>query len=263
MNPVAGLAAMRSTKSTSGSVEMRISFGPPSRARARARSNPLSAPRAMSTSTTSGRSSATKRCASAEFVATPTTSISSRSSSDRAASRNPPLSSTIRQRRAMQLRMAARGGSHIAASGNPPGRKVPVGLASGSEERAATSPRARETEEQPIEGGLREGLTRRTVAASAALVLVIGAAFAVLVLAIAELRRTTERSTTSQQVLGAANTLERLVIDLETGSRGYIITGDERFLEPWEIARNAVPGQSGELERLPRAPGRAHQGARA
>ena len=80
--------------------------------------------------------------------------------------------------------------------------------------------------------------------------LVIGAAFAVVMVAIAELRRTTQRSTTSQEVLGVANTLERLVIDLETGARGYIITGDERFLAPWEIARTAVPTQSSELERL-------------
>jgi signal transduction histidine kinase len=82
------------------------------------------------------------------------------------------------------------------------------------------------------------------------LVLVIGAAFAVLVLAIAELRKTERLSTTSQEVLGAADTLERYVIDLETGVRGYIITGDERFLAPWKAARTAVPGQSRELNRL-------------
>ena len=80
--------------------------------------------------------------------------------------------------------------------------------------------------------------------------LVIGAAFAVLVLAIAELRRTEQLSKHSQEVLRTANTLERLVIDLETGARGYIITHDERFLAPWEAARTAVPGQSSELERL-------------
>jgi signal transduction histidine kinase len=120
--------------------------------------------------------------------------------------------------------MASEGRSYIAASVNPP--------------LAAT------------DSGPRDGLTRRTVAASIALVLVIGAAFAVLVLAIAELRRTAQRSTTSQEVLRAANTLERLVIDLETGARGYIITGDQRFLAPWEAARKEVPGQSSELERL-------------
>ena len=80
--------------------------------------------------------------------------------------------------------------------------------------------------------------------------LVIAATFAVLVLAIAELRRATQRSTGSHEVLGVASTLERLVIDLETGSRGYILTGDERFLAPWEFARTAVPRQSSELERL-------------
>jgi signal transduction histidine kinase len=122
------------------------------------------------------------------------------------------------------------------------------------------------TEQQPIEGALREGLTRRTVAASAALVLLIGAAFAVVVLAIAELRKTTHRSATSQEVLGVANTFERLVIDLETGARGYIITGDERFLAPWEVARTAVPRQSSELQRLATGSvqqGRAQQIARA
>ena len=91
---------------------------------------------------------------------------------------------------------------------------------------------------------MKAGLTRRTVAASAALVLVIGAAFTVVVLAIAELRRTAQRSTTSQRVLDVANTLERHVIDLETGARGYIITGDKRFLAPWETARTAVPSRA-------------------
>src|SRR4051794_35112950 len=61
---------------------------------------------------------------------------------------------------------------------------------------------------------VRGGLTRRTVVASAVLVLVIGAAFAVLVLAIGELRKTTRLSTTSQEVLDAANTLERFTVDL-------------------------------------------------
>ena len=96
------------------------------------------------------------------------------------------------------------------------------------------------------------GLTRRTVAASGVLALVVGAAFAVLVLAVAELRRTSQRSTSSQEVLDTASTLERLVVDLETGMRGYIITGNGRFLAPWEAARTAVPGQSSELERRAR-----------
>ena len=48
----------------------------------------------------------------------------------------------------------------------------------------------------------------------------------------------------------AANQLERLVIDLETGQRGFVITGQERFLGPWRAARVAVPGQASTLARL-------------
>ena len=32
--------------------------------------------------------------------------------------------------------------------------------------------------------------------------------------------------------LAAANQLERLVIDLETGQRGFVFTGQEQFLQP-------------------------------
>ena len=47
-----------------------------------------------------------------------------------------------------------------------------------------------------------------------------------------------------------ANRLERLVIDLETGQRGFIITGEERFLEPWRDAQVALPTEASTLERL-------------
>jgi signal transduction histidine kinase len=94
------------------------------------------------------------------------------------------------------------------------------------------------------------GLIGRTVVASGLLVVVVGGAFAVLLAAIDELRETNRLSSQSEQALVAANNLERLVIDLETGSRGFLITGEERFLEPWEAARTAVPGLSRELAAL-------------
>ena len=59
-NPAAGLSAIRSAKSASAWVDIKITAGPPSwwcPARPRARSNPLSPPSVMSTRTTSGRSS--------------------------------------------------------------------------------------------------------------------------------------------------------------------------------------------------------------
>jgi signal transduction histidine kinase len=87
------------------------------------------------------------------------------------------------------------------------------------------------------------GLTRRMIAASALLALIIGGAFATLLLAIGDLRGAERRTGHAQNVLVTANHLERLVLDLETGQRGFVITGEERFLEPWNAARAAFPGR--------------------
>ena len=98
------------------------------------------------------------------------------------------------------------------------------------------------------------GLTRRTAVASAILGVVIAAAYAVLLLSISEMRDAARLSRHSQEVLSAANRLERLVVDLETGPRGYVITGDERFLEPWTSARRALPEVSRDLVALAQVP---------
>ena len=94
------------------------------------------------------------------------------------------------------------------------------------------------------------GLIRRTAIASGLVVIVVSGAFAVLLIAIDDLRETTALSRHSQEVLVAANELERSVIDVETGSRGFLITDEERFLDPWRAARVAIPRQARELERL-------------
>jgi DNA-binding NarL/FixJ family response regulator len=78
MNPTAGLAAIRSAKSSSSWVEIRIARAPPASTpptRFRTSSNPLSAPSTMSTSITSGFSSFISDTASLIVVAIPTTDI--------------------------------------------------------------------------------------------------------------------------------------------------------------------------------------------
>jgi signal transduction histidine kinase len=92
------------------------------------------------------------------------------------------------------------------------------------------------------------------VVASSLLALVVGAAFGVLILTITDLRDTARDSRHSQEVVVAANRLERLVVDLETGKRGFIITDEERFLGPWAAARKAFPDASRELNRLAAVP---------
>ena len=108
---------------------------------------------------------------------------------------------------------------------------------------------------------MRGGLAGRMVVASGLLALVIGAAFAVLLSSVADLRAAERRARESESVLVVANRLERLVVDLETGQRGFIITGQESFLQPWRLAQAAIPGQAAILERL--VDGNPEQQARA
>jgi signal transduction histidine kinase/CHASE3 domain sensor protein len=81
-------------------------------------------------------------------------------------------------------------------------------------------------------------------------------------LAIDDLRDSEERAKHALEVLVAANRLERLVIDIESTQRGFIITGEPRFLGPWYGARNAFVQQAASLERLAAA-GDPGQGPRA
>ena len=97
---------------------------------------------------------------------------------------------------------------------------------------------------------MRGGLTRRMILASGLLALIIGAAFAVLLSSVADLRASERRARQSEEVLVVANRLERLVVDLETGQRGFVMTGQQRFLQPWRDAQRAFPAEAASLERL-------------
>ncbi|HZD79029.1 MAG TPA: CHASE3 domain-containing protein, partial [Actinomycetota bacterium] len=94
------------------------------------------------------------------------------------------------------------------------------------------------------------GLTRRMAVASALLAGVIVAAFTMLFLAVVNFTDSTDESRHTRQELVVADQLDKLILDLETGLRGYVITGEERFLAPWNDARAAFPRQAAELERL-------------
>lgn len=105
-------------------------------------------------------------------------------------------------------------------------------------------------------------LTRRTAAASVLLSVVIGGAFFLLVLAIDALRESRGRANHALEVRAAAQQIERLVSDIETTQRGFIVTGDTRLLAPWYEARADFARQAVSLERLAAA-GNASQGVGA
>src|SRR5215472_8755950 len=93
-------------------------------------------------------------------------------------------------------------------------------------------------------------LARRTVAVSVLLSVIIGTAFFLLALAIDALRGIEARASHAQEVLVAANRLERLVIDVETNQRGFVITGQPQFLKPWQQARSEFARQAPIMQRL-------------
>jgi signal transduction histidine kinase len=87
-------------------------------------------------------------------------------------------------------------------------------------------------------------------AASLLLAVLVGTAFTVLLFAISDLRASGRLVTHSREANTVADRLEERVIDLETGVRGFVITRQERFLEPWRSARAAFPNEARTLERL-------------
>lgn len=105
-------------------------------------------------------------------------------------------------------------------------------------------------EHAALELSVRGGLTRRMLVASGLLALVIATAFAVLLSSVADLNASEDRARRAEEVLVVANRLERLVVDLESGQRGFVITGQRRFLQPWSDAQVGFPGQAKNLQQL-------------
>ena len=83
----------------------------------------------------------------------------------------------------------------------------------------------------------RGGIARRMILATVALAIVVGAVFATLLLTIEDALSAERSARRSQDVLITANGLEQRVLDLETGLRGFILTRQTEFLQPWQEAR--------------------------
>lgn len=64
--------------------------------------------------------------------------------------------------------------------------------------------------------------------------------------------RNTRKVTETHEVLLALADILSLTIDAETGQRGYVITGDNRYLEPYAAALIRLDARLGDIERLTR-----------
>jgi signal transduction histidine kinase len=93
-------------------------------------------------------------------------------------------------------------------------------------------------------------LSARLIAGSAVLALLVAAAFGVLVFAVTSLDDATKRERHAKAVSAETLQLEKLVLDLDTGLRGFVLTGKQNLLAPWTSARAALPDRLSTFRRL-------------
>lgn len=104
----------------------------------------------------------------------------------------------------------------------------------------------------------RWGLTSRAVAAGCLLVVLIGLAFAVLIASITGLQQRTAAVHQARAATVQARVVEGLIIDAETGQRGYLITGQNQILQPWKNAVTQFPSQARKLVQVSVSPSQRH-----
>jgi signal transduction histidine kinase len=103
------------------------------------------------------------------------------------------------------------------------------------------------------------GLALRTALASGLLALIVGGVFTVLLVSIADQRHSRGEAQYARAQLAAAGDALKLLLDLETGQRGFVITRQERFLGPWTAARTALPQATRALARSAKQPAQARR----
>src|SRR5436190_1968275 len=72
---------------------------------------------------------------------------------------------------------------------------------------------------------------------------VVAAMFATMLVTVHSLEATSQASRRTAEMTQSTLQLERTAVDLETGVRGYVLTGDASFLEPYERGRALIPAR--------------------
>ena len=96
----------------------------------------------------------------------------------------------------------------------------------------------------------RSGLLTRIALGVGGLAAGLVIVFALLLIAVVGLRHRSLEARRSQEVIATANGLQTLVIDFETGLRGFVIWKQQRYLKPWKVARNLYPKKMTKLIQL-------------
>src|SRR4051812_9347638 len=122
---------------------------------------------------------------------------------------------------------------------NRPGHPVREGTVTRAPEG---SPLVRRTPRTPI--------TMRVLLLSATASVLIGTVLVVLIVAVTGQRDAARLAFRSQEALAAGNQLEKSLITIENGLRGYVASRRERFLDPATDALESYPGEVRRLSSL-------------
>jgi signal transduction histidine kinase/DNA-binding response OmpR family regulator len=88
--------------------------------------------------------------------------------------------------------------------------------------------------------GARRGRIGPTLAAFGGVVVLVCAIFAFLLNAVHDMQDDARRASRSERAVVLTSRLNRLVIDLETGIRGRLLTGEDAYLDPYRAAQAAI-----------------------
>jgi signal transduction histidine kinase len=97
---------------------------------------------------------------------------------------------------------------------------------------------------------MRFGIAPRILVAGLVVVAFLAIRLVFVVYTFHGLHHTITREQHAEEATLVASRIESLVLDLETGTRGYILTHDNTFLQPWRMAQAELPAQSIRLQEL-------------
>ena len=92
-------------------------------------------------------------------------------------------------------------------------------------------------------------IVARVLGATGVLAILVAAAFAFVLLALSNLRGSTNEQVLANRVTTAALRLERVVDELDQSLRGFVLTRNRAIRENWAEARRALPGAVSSLEK--------------
>ncbi|MET7402096.1 ATP-binding protein [Dactylosporangium sp. NPDC005572] len=109
---------------------------------------------------------------------------------------------------------------------------------------------------------MHAGLIPRMIIGSLLLLVIVGAVFAVLIVAMGEQRAVQHPASRSAQTLATEEEVEELLLDMDRTERGFVATRDPALLATWAGQRVQLAERTARLERLADTPAQAEQARR-